>query len=177
MDQPLPHSFSHSPVEEVFCRLTFGYGAGSLCLAIQPPYPGWPHIRDRTREMIAGAGDVSRITGCTLRYTDLIQAIEEATVPGIKDIAYLLSGRFDCYAAQNGITLFRTNMPGTGGSVCSALNRPGKPGWTLAFTLHTSERVRFDSVDSAIRWFDDARAVIHELFDLIVPDEIVQILR
>jgi hypothetical protein len=37
--------------------------------------------------------------------------------------------------------------------------------------------VSFVSGDSALNWFDDARAEIHRLFDLIAPEEIVQALR
>ena len=69
------------------------------------------------------------------------------------------------------------NTPDTTGSVCSLQNRPGKPGWTLVFTLKTEGPARFASSDAVLDWFDNARTGIHELFDLIVPEEIVQTLR
>ena len=175
MDHPPPHSFSRSPVEEVFCRCTCGSELFSL--AIPPPYPGWPDIRDRIREMIAGIGEISRMSGCMLRYTDLIPVGERMILPGTEDIEQLLSGRCDCRTTENEIILTRTGIPGTAGSVCSLQNRPGKPGWTLIFTMHTEGPARFGSGDSVIQWFDDARAEIHELFDLIVPEEIVETLR
>jgi hypothetical protein len=175
MDHPPPHSFSRSPVEEVFCRCTCGSESHSL--AILPPYPGWPDIRDRIREMIAGIGEISRVTGCLLRYTDLLPVGEGTTPPETEEIARLLSGRFDCSTTQDEIILTGTRIPGTGGSVCSIHNRPRKPGWTLVFTLHTEGPAGFLSADSVVGWFDDARAEIHELFDLIVPGEIVQTLR
>ena len=127
--------------------------------------------------MIAGAGEISRITGCMLRYTDLIPVGEGTPLPGNEDIAQLLSGRFDCSTTQNEMVLASTNVPGTAGSVCSIHNRPGKPGWTLVFTIYTEGKPRFVSGDSVVEWFDDARAEIHGLFDLIVPEEIVHVLR
>ena len=179
MNHPPPHSFSRSPVEEVFCRCTCASDAESLSLTIPLPYPGWPHIRDGIRDMIAGAGEISRITGCMLRYTDLIPVVDGKNLPGTDDIEHLLSGRFNCYFdnTQNEIVLISTKIPNTTGSVCSIHNRPGKPGWTLIFTMKTEGPARFVSGDSVLNWFDDARAGIHGLFDLTVPEEIVQALR
>jgi uncharacterized protein (TIGR04255 family) len=179
MYHPAPHSFSRSPVEEVFCRCTCGSDAESLSLTIPRPYPGWPHIRDRTRDMVAGAGEISRITGCMLRYTDLIPVVDGKSLPGTKEIEHVLSGRFDCSfdTTQNEIVLIRTKIPNTAGSVRSIHHRPGTPGWTLIFTLSTAGPARFVSGESIVNWFDDARAEIHGLFDLIVPGEIVQSLR
>jgi uncharacterized protein (TIGR04255 family) len=179
MNHPPPHSFSRSPVEEVFCRCTCESGAESLSLTIPPPYPGWPHIRDGIRDMIAGAGEISRITGCMLRYTDLIPVVDGKTLPGTETIEHLLSGRFNCSFdnTQNGIVLISTKFPDTAGSVSSIRHRPGKPGSTLIFTMNTQEPARFVSSDGVLNWFDDARAAIHEIFDLIVPEEIVQSFR
>jgi uncharacterized protein (TIGR04255 family) len=179
MDNPISHSFSRSPVEEVFCRCTCGSDSESLSLTIPRPYPGWPHIRDGIRDMIAGAGDISRITGCMLRYTDLIPVVDGKNLPGTEDIGHLLSGRFDWYFdnEQNEIVLVGTKIPDTTGSVRSLRNRPGKPGWTLIFTMKTEGSARFVSGESVLNWFDEARAAIHGLFDLIVPEEIVQALR
>lgn len=179
MNHPPPHSFSRSPVEEVFCHCTCGSDVDSLALTIPLPYPGWPHIRDLIREMIAGAGECSRITGCMLRYTDLIPVVDGMNLPGTEAIGRLLSGRYPCYFDNNQdeIVLISTMIPDTAGSVCSIHNRPGKPGWTLVFTMRTERPAGFVSGDSILTWFDDARAVIHGLFDLIVPEEIVQALR
>ena len=179
MHHPPPHSFSRSPVEEVFCRCTRGSDAESLSLTIPLPYPGWPHIRDGIRDMIARAGEISRITGCMLRYSDLIPAVDGKNLPGTEDITHLLSGRFNCYFdnTQNEIVLTSTKIPDTTGSVCSIYDSPGKPGWPLIFTMKTEGPVRFVSGDSVLNWFDDARAGIHGLFDLIVPEEIVRALR
>jgi hypothetical protein len=179
MNHPPPHSFSRSPVEEVFCRCTCGSDAEALSLTIPPPYPGWPHIRDGIRDMITGAGEISRITGCMIRYTDLIPVVGGTNLPGTEDIAHLISGSFNCSfdKSQNEIVHISTKIPDTTGSVCSMPNRPGKPGWTLIFTMHTEGPTRFVSVYSVLHWFDDARAGIHEIFDLIVPEDIVQSLR
>lgn len=179
MNHPPPHSFSHSPVEEVFCCCTFGSEAESLTLTIPSPYPGWPRIRHGIRDMIAGAGEISRVTGCTLQYTDLIPVGDGKNLPGTEDIVRLLSRSYTCSfdQKQNKIVLISTKIPGTAGSVCSIYNRPGKPGWTLIFTLKTEGAARFASGDAVLDWFDNARAGIHELFDLIVPEEIVQTLR
>jgi uncharacterized protein (TIGR04255 family) len=179
MNHPPAHSFSHSPVEEVFCCCTRGSEADSLTLTIPPPYPGWPHIRHGIRDMIAGAGDISGITGCMLRYTDLIPVDEGKNLPTTKEIEHFLSrsytSSFD--QKQNKIVLTSTKIPNTAGSVCSLQNRPGKTGWTLIFTLKTVRPARFVSGEAVLDWFDNARAGIHELFDLIVPEEIVQTLR
>jgi hypothetical protein len=178
MNHPPPHSFSRSPVEEVFCRCTCGSDSESLSLTIAPPYPGWPHIRDMIGDMIARAGKISLITGCMLRYTDLIAVVDGKNVPGTEDIEHMLSGRFKCFFdnKQNEIVLISTKIPNTAGSVCSIYNRPGKPGWMLIFTMNTEGLPGFVSGDDVLTWFDDARAGIHELFDLIVPEEIVQAL-
>ena len=177
MNHPAPHSFSRSPVEEVFCRCTCGSGAEPLSLTIPRPYPGWPHIRDRIRDMVVG--DSSRITGCMLRYTDVIPGVEGKDLPGIEDIERVLSGRFACSRDKNQdeIVLISTNIPDTRGSVRSIQNRPGKPGWTLIFTMSTGGPARFVSGESVVNWYEDARAEIHGLFDLIVPGEIVRDLR
>jgi hypothetical protein len=179
MNHPPPHSFSRSPVKEVYCRCTCGSGAEPLSLTIPPPYPGWPHIRGRIRDMFAGAGEISRITGCMIRYTDLLPVVDGKNPPGAEDIEHLLSGRFDCSIdkKQNEIVLISMKIPGTAGSVCSIHDRPGTPGWTLIFTMSTEGPASFVSGDSVVNWFDDARAGIHDLFDLIVPEEIVQSLR
>lgn len=179
MDHPPPHSFSRSPVEEVFCQCSLGSGAESLSLTISSPYPGWPCIRDGIRDMIACAGEASRISGCMLRYTDLLPVPPGKSLPGTNTIGHLLSGTFTCSVdtARDEIMLVSTNIPGTAGSVRSIPPGPGIPGWTLIFTLTTEGPARFDSWDSVLTWFDDARAEIHGLFDLIVPEEIVRVLR
>jgi len=177
MDYPPPHSFSRSPVEEVVCRCTLGHDAGSLSLSIPGPYPGWPHIRKMVREMIAGAEDISRIDGCMLQYTDLFPLLSGVTLPGIEDIEDLISRHYDYETSGHKIVLIPTNIPGTAGSVISLLNRPGRPGWTLIFSMYTAEPARFTSCDDLLDWFDNARAGIHTLFDIIVPEEFVQALR
>lgn len=129
--------------------------------------------------MIAGAGDVSRIRGCMLRYTDLLPVAHETDVPGIGTVGDLIAGKFRCSidAARSEIVISGTGIPNTAGSVRTIANRPGKPGWTLVFCLHTRGPAQFATGESVLQWFDDARAVIHGLFDLVVPGEIVQGLR
>ncbi|KQC06851.1 MAG: hypothetical protein APR55_04535 [Methanolinea sp. SDB] len=179
MDHPPPHSFSRSPVDEVFFSCTCESGSESRSLTIPAPYPGWPYIRDAIMDMIAGAGEVSRITGCMMSYTDLFPVVDGTDLPGTGDIVDLLSGRFDCSLDKNGneIMLISTKIPNTAGSVRSIWNRPKKPGWTLVFTLKTDRPAGFVSGESVLNWFSDVRAEIHLLFDLIVPEEIVQTLR
>ncbi|MBP1929987.1 uncharacterized protein (TIGR04255 family) [Methanolinea mesophila] len=179
MDNPPAHSFSRSPVQEVFCLCTRGSDAEPLTLTVPRPYPGWPHIRGRITDMIDGAGEISRITGCTLQYTDLIPVVDGMELPGIEDIGRVLSGRFNCFVdtAKSEIMLIGTKIPDTEGSVFSMDNRPGTPGWTLIFTMSIERPSGFVSGESVVNWFDAARAGIHGLFDLIVPEEIVQSLR
>ena len=127
--------------------------------------------------MIAGAGEISRITGCTLRYTDLLPVPPGIHLPGIEEIEQLLSRNFNCETRQDEIVFPSMKSPGTAGSVRSIHPIPEKQGWTLVFTMHTDGPMGFFSGDSVMAWFDNARAEIHGLFDLIVPEEIVQILR
>lgn len=129
--------------------------------------------------MIANAGDVSCITGCMLRYTDLLPVAPETDVPGIGTVGDLIAGKFMCSidAARSEIVITGTGIPHTTGSVRSIANRPGKPGWTLVFCLHTRGPARFATGESVLQWFDDARGIIHGLFDLVVPGGIVQGLR
>jgi len=177
MDHPPPHDFSRSPVEEVICRCTLGHDSGSLFLIIPGPYPGWPLIRERIREMIASTEDISRITGCMLQYTDLLPVLPGVTLPGIEDLEDLISRNYNCETRQHKIVLIRTNIPGTAGSISSLLNRPGRPGWTLVISMYTEGPARVTSCDDLLEWFDDARAEIHGLFDFVVPEEIVQVIR
>jgi hypothetical protein len=97
--------------------------------------------------MIVGVAEISRITGCMLSNTDLIPVVEEKILPGTEDIEHLLSGRFNCYFYNklNEIVLISTKIPDTAGSVCSIHNRPGKPGWTLIFTMKSEGPIRFVS--------------------------------
>ncbi|HOT03871.1 MAG TPA: TIGR04255 family protein [Methanolinea sp.] len=177
MIHPSPHSFSRSPVEEVVCCCTLGHDGEALSLRIPGPYPGWPQIRERVMEMIAGVEDVSRISGCMLRYTDLIPVPHGSHLPGIKEIEQIFSGEFNCYTLQDRVVLSHTPLPGSSGSIRSLHHRPGKPGWTLVLSMQTTGTARFASCDSVMEWFDDARACIHDLFDRIVPEDIVQKLR
>jgi len=179
MNHPPPHSFSRSPVEEVFCSCMRTSGAEALSLTIPPPYPGWPHIREKIKDMVMGAGEISHINGCLLRYSDLIPFSDGKNLPGTEEIAHLISGiyQYSFDSTQNEIILIDTKIPDTIGSVQSIHDSPGKPGWTLIFTVNTERPVRFGSVSSILNWFDDARAGIHEIFDLIVPEEIVQALK
>lgn len=176
MTHPPPHAFSRSPVEEVFCRCTVSPKAKSLSLAIPAPYPGWPDIREQIGDMIAGAGETSRITGCILRYTDIFPVNPGIALPGIEDLEEFLSRNYHCKTGQDEIVFTSRKIPLTAGSVRSVHNQ-GKPGWTLMFTVHIERPGGFLSRESVLEWFDDARAEIHGLFDLIVPEEIVQILR
>jgi uncharacterized protein (TIGR04255 family) len=179
MNHPQPHSFSHSPIEEVFCRCIGEAGDEVVSLTIPPPYPGWPHIRNRIRDMITGNEEIFPIKGCMIRYTDLIPVSSGKNLPGTAYLADLIYERFDCSYdnSQDDTVLISTKIPNLSGSVCSIHNRPGKPGWTLVFTMNTGGPVRFVAGDGVLIWFDSARAIVHDLFDLIVPAEIVQELK
>lgn len=127
--------------------------------------------------MIAGAGDISLISGCVLRYTDLIPVDQGKNLPGISAIGHLIAGRYGCSfdSSGNETVYFGPILPGTSGTVSSLPY--GRTGWTLIFTMQTDGQARFVSEDRVLNWFDDARDVIHRLFDLIVPEDIVQSLR
>lgn len=129
--------------------------------------------------MLESVPDVSLVTGCMIRYTDFIPIAPGTRLPTAEEIVTLLSGKFNGYleTTQDGVLLTRTNIPGTAGSVRSMYHQPGKEGWTLVFAVYTQGAARFLSSDTILDWFDDARAEIHGLFDLIVPEEIVQALK
>ena len=98
-------------------------------------------------------------------------------LPGAEDLESLLSWNYTREIIQEDIVFTSMKSPATAGSVRSIRPKPEKQGWTLVFTMHTGEPAGFLSSESIVEWFDNARAEIHGLFDLIVPDEIVQILR
>ena len=98
-------------------------------------------------------------------------------LPGAEDLESLLSWNYTPEIIQEEIVFPSTKIPGSVGSVRSIRPKPGNPGWTLVFTMHTEEPAGFLSSESVVEWFDGARDEIHGLFDLIVPEEIVQILR
>lgn len=127
--------------------------------------------------MIASAGEISRITGCTFRYTDLFPVVPGIHLPATAEIEHLLSRDYNCDTTQDEIVFTSIKIPGTAGSVRSLFNRPGKPGWTLIFTMHTDRPDGFLDNESVVEWFDSARAEIHGLFDRIVPVEIVLALK
>ena len=98
-------------------------------------------------------------------------------LPGMNNIERLLSRNYHCETRQDEIVFTSTKIPDTKGSVRSTHPQPGKPGWTLVFTMHIERTSGFPDGDSMMTWFDDARAEIHGLFDLIVPGEIMQLLK
>ena len=179
MIHPPPHSFSRSPVEEVFCSLITRPGTVSLSRTIPPPYPGWPYIREEIGNMIDDTGDTSQITGCILRYTDLIPAQYLETITEPVTVLSMLSEKVIRQSSRErgDILVTRTSIPDTTGSVCSIRGDIQNPGWILIFTMQTEALTREPSREQVLNWFDDARAEIHVLFDLIVPEDIVQAFR
>ncbi len=98
-------------------------------------------------------------------------------LPGAEDLESLLSWNYTREIIQEEIVFTSMKSPATAGSVRSIHPIPEKQGWTLVFTIHTKGPMGFFSGDSVMEWFDGARYEIHGVFDLIVPEEIVQILR
>lgn len=94
----------------------------------------------------------------------------------IEDLEEFLSRNYHCERRQDEIVFTSRKIPRTEGSIRSIHNRPGKPGWILVFTMYTETPRGFLSGDRVVIWFDDARAEIHGLVDLIVPEEIVKLL-
>ena len=129
--------------------------------------------------MIDETGDTSLINGCILRYTDLIPAqylkntIEPIDVPGL--LSEKVIPRTNRETGDTQIT--HTSIPNTTGSVCSIRGDSQNPGWILIFAMQTEAPTRYPSREQVLNWFDDARDEIHVLFDLIVPEDIVQALR
>lgn len=67
-------------------------------------------------------------------------------------IKRLLSEKFNCYVdnKKDEIVTFSMAIPGTTGTVASIHNRPGKPGWTLIFSMETDGAARFVSADAIL---------------------------
>jgi uncharacterized protein (TIGR04255 family) len=174
MNSPLPHNFARSPVEKVCCSLILITEPVSFTIA--PPYPGWGSIRNRLTDEIARLKDVSEVAGCSLKYRDrfLLDTDEFSKVINkikpdlfhtnlISDKEYLVIPIAQCQAQQ--ICIRTSHETGE------------QPAWILTFNIQTSVVFKPEKPDDILSWFDTAHAIIHTLFDQIVPDEIIKQIR
>ncbi|HWQ63813.1 MAG TPA: TIGR04255 family protein [Methanospirillum sp.] len=174
MNSPLPHNFSRSPVEEVCCSLVLITEPVSFTIA--PPYPGWGSIRNRLTDEIAGLKDVSEVAGCSLQYRDrfLLDTDEFSRV--INEIKPDLF-HTDLISDKEYLVIPITQWLEHRVCIRTSHETGEQLAWILTFNIQTCAAFRPEKPDDILSWFDKAHAVIHTLFDLIVPEEIIEQIR
>lgn len=174
MNSPLPHNFSRSPVEEVYCSLVLITEPTSFIIV--PPYPGWGSIRKRLTDEIAELKDVNEVTGCILQYTDrfLLDAAGFSRI--INEIKPDLF-HTDPISDKEYIVIPIVHDPKHRIYVRTSHETEEQPAWILTFNLQTGAAFRPEKPDDILSWFDTAHGVIHTLFDQIVPEEIIEQIR
>jgi len=171
---PPPHNFSRSPVEEVCCNLFLNKEV--ISLTIQSPYPGWELIRTRITDEIAILKGKTGITGCSLKYNDRF-FLE------MDDYSRIASGiNPDVFhktkISENEYRLTPHGLNSGHRACIRSQHKAGEqPSWILTFVVETGQFLRFDEQADTLSWFDEAHAVIHTLFDQIVPADIVEMIR
>jgi uncharacterized protein (TIGR04255 family) len=162
MIQPEPHNFSQSPVAEVLCRWEFESGS-LITLSIPGPYPGWRSIQGDIRRVIAGIIQTKGVVSCMLRYTD-----EFAFEAGEKDpSAYSSTIAPDAEAWQKA-----ADTPKFSAGVEIRTDHERKV-FEYVFTIQT-DTAWFATEEEIVDWYDAAHAEIHNLFDKVVPSELIR---
>jgi len=174
VDPLLPHNFSISPVEEVCC--SFYLNRDRISFSVPAPYPGWGAIRAGIANKIAALPDTSKVTECSLIYRDrfLLNNDEISRFQSrINQDIFHITRVSDTESAL----IPTAQSPELNACVSSRFEGGDRQAWTLNFVVTTRESCRFDDQDEILSWFDEAHALIHTLFDQIVPAEIVEIIR
>lgn len=171
MNSPLPHNFSRSPVEEVCCSLILITQA--IQVTVTPPYPGWGSIRTRLADEIAGLKNLNEVAGCSLQYRDrfLLDTDEFSRV--ISEMNPDLFHK-DQITDTEFMVIPIVQNPEHRISIMMRDEAGDRPSWILIFTLQTCAPFKPQITDDILSWFDKAHAVIHTLFDEIVPEEIIE---
>lgn len=163
MKTPTPHNFQTSPVVEVLCRWTEHTGVERSCL-IPAPYPGWPAILTRIRELLS-SGTTFPVTGCHLRYNDefSIQPDHAAEIfaehPNI---------------ASSPVMHAHTRILNTSATI-RMIQGPTQKTLSYLFTLQSDDT--YTSADELLTWFNRAHAEIHYLFERTVHEICIHELR
>lgn len=116
------------------------------------------------------------VTGCSLTYRDRLLLNNE-------DFSQVKSGLNKDIFHLNRVSdteseLIPTDLnPLYQAHVYSRFEGGEQSSWTLTFVVETGESHRFKDLEEIFSWLDEAHAVIHTLFDQIVPTEIVETIR
>nr|WP_319540265.1 TIGR04255 family protein [uncultured Methanospirillum sp.] len=174
MDSPLPHNFSRSPVEEVCFSLTIN--RDQISLTVPAPYPGWGAIRLKIDTEIAALPDTYEVTRCSLIYRDHFLLHSDGFSQVMSGINQDIFHTTRVSGTESELIPVALNHE-LRARVYSRFDGGEQPAWTLTFAVETGEPHRFEDPDEILSWFDEAHAVIHTLFDQIVPVEIVETIR
>ncbi len=178
MEQPPPHAFARSPVQDVTASITVR-DQYSHVVMIPAPYPGWPSIREKIERKASEIDTFSDISGCFIRYRDRFPAWIISTLSGRRDPdRWLEQCALGPISTKLGAcTLLLPVSEGMTGSVTSCQIPQGDDDWLLVFSFFSEQNLIFRSSRDVLDWFDQARAQVHILFDQIVPDEVIPMLR
>jgi uncharacterized protein (TIGR04255 family) len=171
MNSQLPHNFARSPIEEVCCSLVLV--PEPISVTVAPPYPGWESIRNRLADEIAGLKDLNEITGCILQYRDRFLLDANGFSRVINEIKPDLF-RTDQITDTEFILIPISQSPEHRINIRTRYEAGEQPSWILVFNFQTCALFKPENPDDILSWFDMAHAVIHTLFDQIVPEEIIE---
>jgi len=178
MNQPPPHAFSRSPVQDVTAGVSIRDQRTHVVM-IPAPYPGWPAIRENIENIASRHDEFPDISGCFLRYRDRFPARIIRNLSGRSNPELWLD-QCDLGPISTEKGVRRLLLPagkGMTGSVTAFQGSQGDDGWLLIFSFFSDKDPIFHSSQDVLDWFDQARASIHLLFDQIVPAGILPMLR
>ncbi|PWR72640.1 TIGR04255 family protein [Methanospirillum lacunae] len=174
MNPPLPHNFSRSPVEEVCCSLELI--TQPILITVAPPYPGWGSIKTRLTDEITGLRDINEVTRCSLQYRDRFLLDEDGFSRIINEIKSDLFHINQITGIEFMIIPIIQRMEHQI-SVRTRYEVGDHPSWILIFNLQTYTSFKPETPADILSWFDKAHAIIHTLFDQIVPEEIIELIK
>lgn len=169
-----PHNFTHSPVDEVTISLCYGEESPPVEIVIPSPYPGWGPIRERLEEIIQGLPGDTFHTGM-LRYTDCFP-LNPGDIPS--DLVVIAPGIPSFFRERNISSPFAKStisciIPDAEADV---LYTQSSDRIKLVFTVRTHHGSVYDK-HSALTWFDQAREAVHQMFDAVTKEELVERVR
>jgi len=164
-----PHNFTHSPVEEVFCRYTRTNGE-QIDITIPSPYPGWTTIREQLAQSLEELPNNEGVTSCLLKYTDSFPLFEEDELHQLISIAPHIQNDLQYHIEPGQEPEIAITGSKTGTQIIIWFEEKNDR-VLLVFEAMSGEDMMMES-DSALLWFDSTRADIHLLFDSVVSDEL-----
>ncbi len=159
--QPEPHNFSRSPVAEVFCRWEFESGS-IITFSIPGPYPGWRSIQGDIRRVIAGIIQTKGVVSCMLRYTDEFSFQAREKDPSA----------YSSLIAPDAEPWHKAADTPKSTAEVEIRTDHGRKVFVYVFTIET-DTAWFATEEEIVEWYDAAHAEIHNLFDKLVPPELI----